>query len=135
MSLTPAERAELIGFLPEKIRTDADIESWIKGSEARVSREFFEESYIYALSLMVAHKATLSGMASGGVVGPVTSKREGDIAVNYGGGNSSSSGDLGLTTYGMEYQQLVAQHKVSPNLTRGLCFRGLCGGDRIQSIF
>lgn len=135
MSLTPVERAELLSFLPSSIKSSEDLESWIKGAEVRVSREYFEESYIYALSLMVAHKATLSGMASEGVAGPITSKREGDIEVNYGGGGSGSNGDLGLTTYGMEYKQLAAQYKVSPGLTRGMCFRGLDGGDRIQSVF
>ena len=135
MSLTPAERAELMGFLPAKIRSDADLESFIKGAEVRVSREYFEESYIYALSLMVSHKATMSAMANEGTVGPVTSLREGDITVNYGGGSGSASGDLSATVYGREYEELAKQHKPGPGLTRGIGIGGFCCAHSVKPYF
>lgn len=136
MPISAAERQELVGYLPVSMRTSEMLDAWIRGAEFRVSRNYFGKAYIYALSRVVAHKASLETMANEGVAGPVTSKREGDIAVNYGSGGDTSNGDWGMTVYGREYLELLAQYKPNPGITHGLCIGGgLDGGDRIQSLF
>lgn len=135
MSLSAEERAELVGYLPSSMRTSDSLEAWIKGAEFRVSRDYFGKAYVYALSRIVAHKATLEKMADEGVAGPITSKREGDISVNYGGSGETATDELTATVYGKEYQSLLAQYKPSPGVTSGIGIGGFCCGDRFQSIF
>lgn len=135
MSLSPSERQELLGYLPSSMVSSQRLDTWIKGSEFRVSRSYFGQAYIYALYLMVAHKATVEGMASEGVSGPVTEKREGDISVSYGSGSgNSANGDLSSTAYGKEYMALLAQYKPTPGISLGITMGGLDGGDRFQSL-
>lgn len=134
MPISAEERQELVGYLPVDMRNSTMLDAWIRGAEFRVSRSYFGKAYIYAMSRVVAHKATVEGLASEGVAGPVTSKREGDIAVNYGSGGDSSNGDFGMTAYGREYLELLAQYKPCPGITMGIRIGGLDGGDRIQSL-
>lgn len=134
MALTETEKQELVGYLPVDMRSSEMLDAWIRGAEFRVSRQYFGPAYVYALSRVVAHKATLESMAGEGVAGPISSKREGDIAVEYSSGGGSSNGDWGMTAYGREYQELLAQYKPNPGITRGICIGGLDGGDRIQSL-
>lgn len=135
MALTAGERQELVGYLPTSMRTSEMLDAWIRGAEFRVSRSYFGNAYIYALSRIVAHKATLEEMASGGVAGPITQKREGDISVSYGGSGDTTTDELDATVYGKEYKSLLAQYKPNPGITMGICIGGLDGGDRIQSHF
>lgn len=134
MAITAEERQELIGYLPVEMRTSEMLDAWIRGAEFRVSRSYFGKAYIYAMSRVVAHKAAMESMTGEGVAGPITSKREGDIAVNYGSGGDSSNGDFGMTAYGREYLDLLSQYKPNPGITMGICIGGLDGGDRIQSL-
>ena len=135
MSLTEQERQELIGYLPPSIAESARLDAWISGGECRVSRQYFGKAYVYALSLMVSHKATLEGQAAEGHASPVSQIREGDISVSYGNGNGNGNGDLSATSYGQEFLSLLAQYRRAPNITLGPCIGGLDGGDRIQSLF
>lgn len=134
--LTPQEMDKLLSFLSAEVADSPRLDAWIEAASYRVSRCYFGKAYIYALSLMVMHKATLESMASEGTAGAITQKREGDISVSYGSGNSGSAvGDLGSTSYGLEYQTLLEQYSPRPGVTGGVCGRGLDGGDRIQSCF
>lgn len=134
MALTPEERTELVSYLEENVATSPRLEALIKGAELRVGRCYFGNSYVYALSLMVMHKATLLDMAREGVAGPVTSKREGDLSIGYGTGGSSGNNDLSNTVFGQEYLELLEQYSPRPGVTGAVCCGGLDGGDAIQSF-
>lgn len=135
MALTPAERTELLGYLSDEVAQSPRLEALIKGAELRVGRCYFGEAYVYALSLMVMHKAFLQGMAAEGVSGPVTSKREGDLSIGYGSGGSSGNNDLANSVFGQEYLELLEQYSPRPGVTGGACCGGLDGGDIVQSPF
>ena len=135
MALTPEERTELVSYLDDNVAQSPRLEALIKGAELRVSRCYFGKAYVYALSLMVMHKATLQGMAAEGVAGPVTSKREGDLSIGYGAGGSSGNNDLSNSVFGQEYLELLEQYSPRPGVTGATFCGGLDGGDVIQSVF
>ena len=135
MALTPEERTELVSYLTEDVAESPRLEALIRGAELRVGRCYFGKAYVYALSLMVMHKAALLGMAAEGVAGPVTSKREGDLSIGYGSGGSSGNNDLANTVFGQEYLELLEQYSPRPGVTGGVCCGGLDGGDLVQSCF
>jgi len=134
MSLTPQERDELVTYLDDKVANSPRLEALIKGAELRVGRCYFGKAFVYALSLMVQHKAALLEMASGGVAGPVTSKREGDLSVGYGTGGSSGNNDLSNTVFGQEYLELLEQYSPRPGVTGGVLCGGLDGGDAFRPL-
>ena len=134
MALTPEERTELVSYLDESVAQSQRLEAIIKGAELRVGRQYFGKAYVYALSLMVMHKATLLDMAKEGVAGPVTSKREGDLSVGFGTGGSSGNNDLSNTVFGQEYLELLEQYSPRPGVTGAVCCGGLDGGDVVQSF-
>lgn len=134
MALTPEERNELVGYLEDSVANSPRLDAMIRGAELRVGRQYFGKAYVYALSLMVMHKATLLDMAKEGVAGPVTSKREGDLSVGYSSGGSSGNNDLANTVFGQEYLELLEQYSPRPGVTGGVFCGGLDGGDAVQSL-
>lgn len=135
MELTPQEMDKLLAFLSAEVAESPRLDAWIEVAGYRVSRSYFGKAYIYALSLMVMHKAALADLASEGAAGAITQKREGDISISYANGSNSGNGDLSATTYGQEYLTLLSQYSPRPGITGGsACCRGLDGGDRIQSF-
>lgn len=124
-TLSEEEKARLLSYLPQSVKEGEMLESWIVGSLLSVSREYFGDSFIYALSLYVAHKGSLASRGAGGEGGAVASIREGDISVSYS--SSSGSGDdsyLNSTSYGQEYLRLLKQYSRKPFLTGGFCLGG-----------
>lgn len=134
MELSPKERDKLLSFLSAEVADSENLDALIEAAGFRVSRCYFGKAYVYALSLMVMHKAALADLASEGAAGAITQKREGDISISYGSGNGGN-GDLSATTYGQEFATLLEQYSPRPGVTGGVCCRGLDGGDRIQSCF
>lgn len=134
MALTPEERTELVSYLDTKVAESTRLDALIRGAELRVVRCYFGKAYVYALSLMVMHKAAMLEMASGGVAGPVTSKREGDLSIGFGTGGSSGNNDLSNTVFGQEYLELLEQYSPRPGVTGAVCCGGLDGGDVVQSF-
>lgn len=134
MALTPEERTELVSYLDDKVAQSPRLEALIKGAELRVGRHYFGKAYVYALSLMVMHKASMLDMAKEGVAGPVTSKREGDLSIGYGAGGSSGNNDLSNSVFGQEYLELLEQYSPRPGVTGAVCCGGLDGGDVVQSF-
>lgn len=108
--LTAEERQKLESFLPKAVKESDDFDSLIAAAEMRVSRSFFGERYIYALSLATAHRHALISISSSGASGAVTSIREGDVSVNYGSANSSNDDDLEMSVYGRELITLTKQY-------------------------
>lgn len=134
MALTPEERTELVSYLDTKVAESTRLDALIRGAELRVGRCYFGKAYVYALSLMVMHKAAMLEMASDGVAGPVTSKREGDLSIGFGTGGSSGNNDLSNTVFGQEYLELLEQYSPRPGVTGAVCCGGLDGGDVVQSF-
>ncbi|SHL05020.1 DUF4054 domain-containing protein [Fibrobacter sp. UWH4] len=134
MNLTDAEREKLLAFLTAEVADSPRLEAWIEAAGYRVSRCYFDKAYVYALSLMVMHKAFLEGLAADGAAGAVTSKREGDLSVSYGSGGSGN-GDLSASTYGQEFATLLEQYSHRPGVTGISCCGGFDGGDAVQSPF
>lgn len=133
-ALTTAERAELVAYLPAEFQSSARIDVWIKGAQFRASRSYFGKSYVYALSLLVAHKAAMEARGADGTAGAVTSKKEGDLSVSYASG-SSEGGDLSATSYGQEFLELSKTYSARPGITGRVIIGGLCGGNPLQSAF
>lgn len=132
--LNAEEMDKLLSFLTEDVAESPRLAAWIEASTYRVSRQYFGKAFVYALSLMVMHKAKMEEQSSEGAAGPATQKREGDISVSYASASAGNAiGDLGSTSYGLEYQTLLEQYSPRPGVTGGICGRGLDGGDRIQS--
>ena len=76
----------------------------------RVNRCLFGDKADLATALMAAHFIALSDSSSTvrqyGESGPVTSKKEGDLSISYGGGGTNNKDDLGLTVFGQQFQGL-----------------------------
>lgn len=108
--LTAEERQKLESYLPKAVKESEDLDSLIAAAEMRVSRSFFRDSYIYALSLATAHRHALLAISASGASGAVTSVREGDVSVNYGSANSSNGDDLDMSVYGRELITLTKQY-------------------------
>ena len=86
----------------------------------RTSRTCFGINYELAVALRAAHTLTLSteANAAGGSSGGISSKREGDLAISFGGQSSTGvTGDLGQTSYGVQLQQLIDSNIVGINIT------------------
>lgn len=122
--LTAEERQKLESFLPKAVKESDDLDSLIAAAEMRVSRSFFGEGYIYALSLATAHRHALFAISASGASGAVTSVREGDVSVNYGSANSSSGDDLEMSVYGRELITLMKQY-AAPFGTSAMFARGI----------
>lgn len=131
MELTPEEFDKLKAYLPEEFASDKRLEVYVEIAQLRVNKCLFGRAYIYALSLMVAHKLALLGRgAETGDAGRVTSKHEGDISISYGAAGSNDDGDLSSTSYGQEYLALLKQYAPRPGITGGIGIR-FSDGNRI----
>ena len=79
-------------------------------AESRTSSTFFGANRPDAVAYMAAHLLDMSASApvSSGASGPITSKKEGDLAVSFGsGGANSSSSGLSQTRYGQMLLDLM----------------------------
>lgn len=135
MPLSDAERSELESYLSAEVAGDSRLGAWLAGAQFRVGRHYFGKAYVYALSLMVMHKAAMADIAESGASGPVTSKREGDLSVSFGTAQSSDGSDLSASVFGREYLSLLEQYSPRPGVTGGLRFGRADGGDAVQSAF
>lgn len=122
--LTAEERQKLEAFLPKAVKESEDLDSLIAAAEMRVSRSFFGEGYVYALSLATAHRHALITISANGASGAVTSVREGDVSVNYSSANSSNGDDLEMSVYGRELITLTKQY-AAPFGTSAMFARGI----------
>lgn len=121
-ALTEGERGTLISLLPAEAAEAKGLDAWISGASFRVSRKYFGEAYVYALSLVVAHKWAMSAGRASGAPGAVSSVREGDLSVSYASVANADDGDLSATSYGQEYLSMLRQYRPVPGLT-GPAFR------------
>lgn len=131
--LTDSEREELLSYLTPETAKSSRLDAWIRMAAFRASRAVFGKAYVYALSLLVSHRASMESRGSDGAAGPVSSVREGDLSVSYGSSGTAADGDLASTSYGQEYLSLLRQYRPKPGLTGGATIDcGGCGGDAVQ---
>lgn len=99
--------------------TDGRIELFITFAENSISAAVWGTLTDQAVSYLAAHMLARAN-AGGAAGGPVVSEKVGDLARSYGqvGGKTSDYlGELGLTSYGIEYARLRRQIPVTPMLT------------------
>ena len=117
-TLTTEEREKLVSYLPEEFRSAALLDAWIDGALLTVGRQYFKGAFIYALSLVVCHKAALANRGVGGEAGAVSSVREGDVSVSYAApAASGNDAYFSSTSYGLEFLQLKRQYSARPGIT------------------
>jgi len=91
--------------------SDPELSVHVQLAAQRTSSTCFGENYTLAVALRAAHTLTLKNEAvagNSGAVGPVTSMKEGDLSISFGGASSISvKGDLGTTKYGIQLQDLI----------------------------
>ena len=125
--ITPQQKEELLGYLPEAYRESPRVDAWILAASHHVGACYFRKAYVYALSLMVAHMAALESRGADGEAGTVASKREGDIAISYGSTKSGEDdGWLSSTSFGQQFLLLKKQYSPRPQVTGGIAMRGFC---------
>jgi hypothetical protein len=99
------DASELKEFAPElSSLSGAYLDIWIEMAGLMIDEGVFGTSYEMALKALSAHFAVRAGVmggANGG--GPVTSEREGDIAISYGSSADMREDNLNSTGYGQMY--------------------------------
>lgn len=119
-----ATASEIFDRIAPGYAADPDKDFYLELADGRTSACAYGGNRNLAVALRAAHMIELakgSDYAGSGGGGPVTSKKEGKLAISYGGGSSESdsNSDLPLTKYG---RQLAG-------LARGnIAALGVCGG-------
>lgn len=118
MALTEEEKTKAKRYMPPELSTNSRVDIWLEIAELQAGRDFFGDSFCYALSLLASHTGTLETRGGGDEVGSLSSKSEGSISVSYSaGGSGNINGDLAQTIYGQKYQALCDSMKPGPLLT------------------
>lgn len=112
---------QIIDIIAPQYSSDSALTNTIVIATQRTSEDAFDVNYNYAIALRTAHMLTLRDLNSGGVnsgtggtVGNITSKKEGNTSINFGtlagisGTTGNKGGDLQLTRYGIELLGLIA---------------------------
>lgn len=99
----------ILSAIAPQFDSDPNRDVHIEIAEARTGT-CFGDKYNYAVALRAAHTLTLTDRAEsvGGGSGSITSKREGDVAIGFGGfSDIGVAGDLGQTSYGVQLADLI----------------------------
>lgn len=110
---------QIINIIAPQYSSDTDLTNTIVIATQRTSEDAFGVNYNYAIALRTAHILTIRDMNKngvnsglGGVVGNITSKREGNTSINFGGITAligtKAVNDLGMTRYGIDLLGLIA---------------------------
>ena len=116
------DKDDVRAVAPEFTATDdAVVDLWIAYAEPQISAEVFASNEKLAGIFLTAHFLTLfapSASGSGAVgVGPVTSRRVGQVGVTYSAAQLNSAtlaGGLGLTKYGIQFARLIDNAAPTP---------------------
>lgn len=98
--------------------SDEDIAWWEEFVAPLVSRKQFGKLYNHAKALLICHKLALNGAGDNGLgaLGKVkngftaSSVSDGGTSISYanvGAGNIATNAEFGMTSFGMQYLQLV----------------------------
>jgi hypothetical protein len=116
-----ASQLDLLNFY---IENDGTLSGTSEGSKdialsianGRLSSDAFGAKYNNAVALLAAHILSMSsGARSGGVGGAITSKKEGDLSINFGS-NPAFTSRLDSTSYGQDLEQLKRECIFAPNI-------------------
>jgi hypothetical protein len=84
--------------------SDVDKNTIISIAQLQVDETIFEDKYDYAVALLSAHILSMSRGFRDGSSGAVSSKKEGELSVNFG---TNGGGSLLISTsYGQLFQEL-----------------------------
>lgn len=107
---------EIVVLKSPSIPADTRLDDFIELAKFHISENTFGDKYEYALALLVLHWLTLEAQTGGsstssgsGAVGGVSSKKEGQLSINFGGmpsGTSERRAYLMSTQFGQELLQI-----------------------------
>ena len=101
---------QILETIAPELTSDTEKNNHITLARQRTST-CFGDNYNYAVALRAAHTLTLKNNAQNGLagsVGGITSKREGDLSIGFGGQSATGiKGDLGTTSYGVQLDELI----------------------------
>ena len=88
----------------------------------RVNTTWFGAKYDLAVAYVAAHMLALNDplFRPSGEAGAVTSKKEGDLSINYSSGGSASSDDYDQTSFGKQFEQLSKECDLAINIIGGV---------------
>lgn len=99
-----ATPTELIATVAPEFVGAANLDGVIEVAEARTSQSAFGDNRSLAVALLAAHTLALQARGSTGGGGPITSVKEGDLAISYG--PSMAGSVLASTSYGEQLATL-----------------------------
>ena len=97
--------SDLFDCLAPELADSTSKNCWIEIATGLTSSSYFDDQYNLAIALRSAHIGTISSSTTS-AGGPISSMREGDLAISYAVGKVSSSG-LGSTKYGIMLDNLI----------------------------
>lgn len=118
-----ATASEILSAIAPQFDDASGRQTFLDLSESRTSSTFFGANRPEAVAYRAAHMADLAASAavSSGASGPITSKKEGDLAVSFGFGTSSGSkGDsayLSQTSYKKILLNLIHSNSTTTKIT------------------
>lgn len=115
-----ASATEILSIIAPQFDAESTRQGHLDQAEAGTSSCHFGAQRTRAVALRAAHTLKLAtDTARNGDAGPVSSKREGDLAITFGSPRGGS-GYLQLTSFGQELAALIASYP-APRIT-GLPF-------------
>lgn len=123
---------DVVAFKCPGKESDPRLGNFITATEIYISSNYFGDKFTYAQGLLICHWLMLEARGGGsdetsgsGEVGAVTSKKEGDLQIQFSGmGNmwNQSNGYLAQTTHGQELLMLYNTCILNP-ITRFVSVR------------
>ena len=100
----PLSTVQIITVKCPDLASDSNLAIWIALAKEQLDGCFFGSDYNYAIALLACHMYVL-GQRPSGESGMVSSKKEGDLSLSYGG--FTVQGYLDQTHFGMELKSLI----------------------------
>ncbi len=94
----------IIELICPTLFNDSNLSDWLAYAQECVDRCFFGGDYNKAVAYMACHMFSLAGSRPSGESGVITSKKEGDLAISFGG--IPGDDELDLTYFGQQYKRL-----------------------------
>jgi len=118
-----ATAEQIFDALAPLYASDPAKDIYLELAASRTSTCAFGTNYAQAVALRAAHMIELAkgtDYAGSGGAGPVTGKKEGQLSINYGAGNSEGNdSDLVMTKYGRQLQGLINGNIAAVAVTGG----------------
>ena len=116
-----ATASEILSAIAPQFDDASGRQTFLDLSESRTSSTFFGANRPEAVAYRAAHMADLAASAavSSGASGPISSKKEGDLAVSFGtsSGSKGDSAYLSQTSYGRMLLDLMRSSGAATGVT------------------